>query len=66
MKFCICAVWSDGHTSQGNPVIADVYEITISMNFKVQITLNRHLDFKCLDYFNVTGTWFYVEIQVSI
>ena len=66
MKFCICAVWSNGHTRQGNPVIADVCEITISMNFEVQITLNRHLDFKCLDYFNVTGTWFYVEIQVSI
>lgn len=69
MEICICAVWSDGHTghtSQGKPVFADVMKSLYTMDFEVQITLNRHLDFKCLDYFDVPGTWLYAETQVSI
>lgn len=55
-----------GILAKGNQLLQMSMKSLYTMDLEVQITLNRHLDFKCLDYFDVTGTWLYAETQVSI
>lgn len=55
-----------GILAKGNQLLQMSMKSLYTMDLEVQITLNRHLDFKCLDYFDIPGTWLYAETQVSI